>query len=268
MKKILVPVDFSENSADALRYAVFLAGRMKAALLLMHVCASGHGADERTASGKLQAWAAKAKEENPGLEAEILLSTGETVKNITEAAAADHCELTVTGMHGSGGVGDNLFGSTSARLAEHLSCPLIMVPAGYRCNEVGKIVFATDYRSTDLDSIRFMVPLAEAFMSDLIIVHADEGEYRGGYERNMLNAFSAKVREAFPYPLLKFELLEGGNAAKILKEYLEYTKPALFALASRKRTPAEKIFTSSLTRRFDGQIKVPLLVFHAGAAAL
>jgi glycine betaine transporter len=136
-KTILVPVDFSEASENALAYAVSIAKHFGSKLTLLYVSQAqfyasefGHtpGSEETIGEGCrgiLKAFAAKRVES--GLIEQLLVRSGVPFDEIAKAAEELHSELIVINTHGKTGLKHALLGSTAERVVRHAPCPVLVV---------------------------------------------------------------------------------------------------------------------------------------------
>jgi nucleotide-binding universal stress UspA family protein len=139
LKNILVAIDFSDYSAAALRYAVFLARNFGAGLTLVHVTesyiypedlAAGYTIDELDArwvhgrEEKLEELRQALKKEMP---AETVVVTGPPWTQIVAIAKSRQADLIVLGTHGRTGLKHAVMGSTAERVAQHAACPVLVV---------------------------------------------------------------------------------------------------------------------------------------------
>lgn len=140
IKSILVPVDFSSNSARALDYAHALATRLGASLHLIHVC---EVPALRTGSMDAYAIAYSNWSQQLGDEAErqlltltpkltgVMVSTevlfGNPARAIVTAAEARKPDLIVMGTHGHGALMHALMGNVAERVVRLASCPVLTV---------------------------------------------------------------------------------------------------------------------------------------------
>jgi universal stress protein A len=133
LKRILLPVDFSECSHKALRYAVLLARQFNAEVLLLHVLEAApmenraEIADEANDAidRKLFEW--RKEFATPG-SVKMLLRKGITVhQEIVEAANDGNCDLIIMGNHGRSGLPRMLLGSTAEKVVRHAPCPVLVI---------------------------------------------------------------------------------------------------------------------------------------------
>ena len=148
-KRILCPVDFSDSSLAALKYATSLAEEANAALTVVHVVEYGLHEfspiyDEFISHQELSIREFRARcrqssrerleltvpaEARTWCTVESVLSEGKPYREIIRAAAERHCDLIVMGVHGRGAVDLLLFGSNTARVIRAATCPVLIVPS-------------------------------------------------------------------------------------------------------------------------------------------
>ncbi len=140
-RRILVPIDFSEHSKDALRYAVELGSIFDAELLLVFVVESvGYPADlgygqvgipriERDLSERGRAELVRLSEKYVGgkLAVKYNVSAGRPFVEIIRAARDFDVDLIIIATHGHTGVEHILFGSTTEKVVRKAPCPVLVV---------------------------------------------------------------------------------------------------------------------------------------------
>ena len=140
IKQILVPIDFSDCSRKALKYAIPLAREHKAAISLVHIvptvsAAFGeYAAFEGTsitkdicdrAEGDLSKLVV---DEIRGLVAtDVLVRTGSPADEIVNIAEKLPADIIVISTHGRSGLKHVLLGSVAERVVRHAHCPVLVV---------------------------------------------------------------------------------------------------------------------------------------------
>lgn len=140
IRKILVPLDFSEYSEPAFRWAVALAEKWQAHVLVLHVVPRTSYPSMGTESfdmgdfeAGLRAGAeAQAKEfmttmQNRGVPIEVRTLVGEPFHDICHVAEQERSNLIVMGSHGRAGLSHVLLGSIAERVVRHAPCPVLVV---------------------------------------------------------------------------------------------------------------------------------------------
>lgn len=142
IRRILVPTDFSATSDAAFDYALLLAERLGASVLLLHVLDDPFLTDGlvpdaylseapavrtamlRNAQDRLAHRAATVPPAIP-VEREVLFGNG--AATIAEYAEARDVDVIVMGTHGRAGVAHLLMGSVAERLVRTAPCPVLTV---------------------------------------------------------------------------------------------------------------------------------------------
>ncbi len=141
MKSILFPTDFSEGSAQALKYAVDMANRYGAKLYVLHIIydiakASGWYVPHVSVDQMYKDIESGAKkeldrfgvEELSGLKnIERSVITGVPQDEIVAFANKHKIDLIVIATHGRKGIDRLLFGSTAAQVVRYAPCPVLTV---------------------------------------------------------------------------------------------------------------------------------------------
>ena len=142
LKKILLPVVFTDNSAHFRRLAcqaAWLARRFNAQIILLHVVTpfsypygmleSGHEITARDLDGKVIQWAQKDLDEVlvpqlEGIAVTRVLLRGNPATEIVEAARSHNAGLIVMSTGGEGALSRLLLGSVTAKVLRDSSCPI------------------------------------------------------------------------------------------------------------------------------------------------
>lgn len=139
IKKILVPIDFSDYSKNALKYAVRFAKQFDAKIYLIYVVEPMiYPADFSMGQVAIPSTDidlhSRAEEElrklskdfiNGSLQVEILIKTGKPFVEIIETASANDIDLIIIATHGHTGVEHLLFGSTAEKVVRKAPCPVL-----------------------------------------------------------------------------------------------------------------------------------------------
>jgi len=139
--QILVPIDFSTYSKNALRYAIPMARAFGATLHLVYVVEPtiypadlGFGQvvlpgveEELREKGAGELKNLIEKEIPDGVKATSAVRTGKPHQEILAEAQEKEVDLIIVASHGHTGVEHVLFGSTAARLVRLAECPVITI---------------------------------------------------------------------------------------------------------------------------------------------
>ncbi len=143
---ILVPIDFSEHSKGALKYAIPFAQQFKASLDLIYVVEPTiYPADfsfgqigfpnveeELRARGSDELGKLITKEIAGKVNARKVVRTGKPFYEINQYAQEEGVDLIVIATHGHSGMEHILFGSTAEKVVRKAPCPVLVVRTGER----------------------------------------------------------------------------------------------------------------------------------------
>ena len=140
-QRILVPVDFSDPSRSALKYAGTLAREFGGRLILLYVVErvatpdfAYHPLMKEPAEVTAQAeHALTTMCEDEGIDEsaveKVLVRQGVAHSQVTETAKTLKADLIVIATHGNTGLKHVLLGSTTERVVRHAPCPVLVVRA-------------------------------------------------------------------------------------------------------------------------------------------
>jgi len=135
LKKIIAPTDFSELSAEGVRYACKLARDVGAHVIVLNVVV----VDESNVVGKgeIEAHEKRLTEFTARLGGHLgedvkireLVLPGQAYAAISDCAERERADLIVLSSHGRSGLSRMLIGSVTDKLLRAARCPVLVVPA-------------------------------------------------------------------------------------------------------------------------------------------
>ena len=192
--RILLPVDFSERSTGAARYAQALARHFHAELILLHVLTppncefaapemAGHMLDElyrnraERASQELDRFMTA---EPPGVQVRRMVLEGDPAKKIVDLAHEEGADLIAMPTHGYGPFRRFILGSNTAKVLHDADCPvwtgvhLEQAPAAASI-PFRSVLCAVDLGPQSSRTLDWAAWLARQFGARLGVVHATAG---------------------------------------------------------------------------------------------
>lgn len=138
LKRILVPIDFSDCSLDALEYAVLVARRCKASIIILYVMepvsygldftlphVAKREQDRAVIAEKLSGLTAALT--SAGMTCDFRIVGGLPADSILGSLMAQGGDMIVMGTHGRRGLSHALFGSVAESVLRKSSCPVLTV---------------------------------------------------------------------------------------------------------------------------------------------
>lgn len=284
-KKILCPVDFSDYSILALRYATALAKDNDAELIIYHsipdltpaisylegeFLLTVSDALLSNAKSTLDSWIKKFVD--PDLEVEKVVGQGNPAESIIEISHKRRIDLLVMGTHGVTGYERFLMGSVTNRVLHKSSVPVLVVSKTshhfiYERDanpvQIKRIVCPLDFDNNNLWTIGIALSFARKYNSEMIFIHVINRKQNGNWRDLEKQAFlklrslaAPVVDEKIP---AKFLVLSGDPAELILKT-LDEENADLVIMGHHTRNPIEEIFLGSIARRVVTNSSRPILV--------
>ncbi|MFZ1728493.1 MAG: universal stress protein [Bacteroidota bacterium] len=146
ISRIVVPIDFSEYSKKAFRYAIDFAQTFNAEMVLVYVVEPIiYPADfsfgqvalpsmdrEMHERGLEQLNTLIEKEVPKGINARCVIRTGKPFVEIIQTAQDEKADLIIIATHGHSGIEHALFGSTAEKVVRKSQCPVLSIRSAER----------------------------------------------------------------------------------------------------------------------------------------
>ena len=179
---MLVPVDFSEISLNALNHAVQVAKHFDNDLVLVNILeddflssvfsfSKNDTKDELAKEALLNKLNEKADEIKAkyGVDCKTAAKSGKIYKTIIDTAAEYGCDCIIMGTHGASGV-ERIIGSNASRVISYSTVPVIVVKNDKNPNAYKNIVFPLDLTSESKQKVKWALHLAKAYKSTIHIL--------------------------------------------------------------------------------------------------
>lgn len=141
IRRLLVPLDFSGQSRQALKYAVPLARKFRARICLLHVIELAYPAVEATGAMALISVDLRGQDRAvarrldrtavelvpPALRGGSFVGAGSAARVIIDTIREQSIDLVVLSTKGRSGLARLLLGSTAEQVVRHSPCPVLTV---------------------------------------------------------------------------------------------------------------------------------------------
>ncbi len=185
MKKIIVPVDFSNHSDYALEVAAGLAKKNKAELLALHMLELSEvvftkSFTERQEDALLLLRIAEAKFEEflkkdylEGVKVTPIVKHFKVFTEVNEVAMEYDADLIVMGSHGTSGMVDVFVGSNTEKVVRSADIPVFVVKNRIPDLKLDDVVFASDFKEENIRPFLLAVHLFESFDSKIHLLYVN-----------------------------------------------------------------------------------------------
>lgn len=192
MKPILIPTDFSKCSYNAVNYAIAIAKRTKAKIILLNVYQDPIPATDlpmmefskeepliaaKESLKKMVDFELLLNDENKELDIKYETREGLTINEIIESAKEHDAGLIVMGTQGAKNLIETIMGRNTSKVIAKSIIPVLAVPQSAKYQGLNKIVFSTDFHSIkDKSILDPLVEVALLFHSKLFVLSILKGE--------------------------------------------------------------------------------------------
>lgn len=276
MKKILVPTDFSNNATKAVDYAVAIAEKAGAEIILLNALAvvdttfssrkavfeeynNALAADMREQLKDLQ----QAVEKKSNVRITTKFFKGGIADSILKCAVDENVNLIVMGTRGASGIERMLWGSTTAGIIGNTTIPVLAIPKGAEWKGLKNILFATRHFEADdktLIPILNLAQLEAALVHVAVFTDTDDEDLSDYLEHGrLLNAYQQTLPARYKDVKFTTEHLEGKEFEDTIEQYIKGYDIDMLAMTTHKRSFWDSMFNRSMTKSMAYHINIPLL---------
>ncbi|ALW86757.1 hypothetical protein AUC43_17735 [Hymenobacter sedentarius] len=262
MKTILVPIDFTEPSENALVYANSLAARLPARIVLVDNGSADEPPPELRAARlrRLEALAERlryqqlARQSGRRINYWYHLATGPIPDALEALVTGYKADLLVTGLNLTKGTASTAAGDAVTLLPDQLSCPVLIVPPGH--HELPTyVVVAGNFAHFQGQRLAWLPCLARTTSAhfDLVQFQPDDSMCLGSLKKALLNAH-AHLPSAAVHMLPQEDALEG------ISGYCSQHSAELLVIASSAGELLHQFFNPNATRANPYHLCIPVLL--------
>ncbi|MBN2017922.1 MAG: universal stress protein [Candidatus Cloacimonetes bacterium] len=287
MKKIIVPVDFSENTECACDYALKFAAKEETEILLFHAymypIATADMTDDVVDSSTLitpeimdsieQAAHAGMKRLKDKLDKKIKEEKVSTIKlktkvtnGMVEYEILDGCDtynpdLVIMSSSGQGHTSGKLLGSIALKILEHAAIPVMTIPDGTKFKKIRNVLYITDFDESDITAIESLLSILDPFKVKIHCLHVEHSK-KDMLDNMLMDYLKKHFENEFKKEVMFFEIVQDKDVSKAVEEYIKEKDIDLVGLLHHKRGLLSKIFHPSMTKKIFYQTGLPILTFH------
>lgn len=278
MKKILLPTDFSENSLNAIKYAIQLFRNEKCTFYLLNTYTPilydneylVYNASQPTlteiyknnSQKGLARVLRKIKKEFPNEKHEYkkISSFNMLSDEIKEQVKEKEIDLVVMGTQGATGAEEILFGTHTVHAIQKTKCPLLAIPSHYEFKPPKEILFPTDYETDLTELLGLLKEIASRNSSNVHILHV---HFCPGLSKEQEKNKRA-LRELFKNQGHHFYSIAEKSLTRVIYDFQEDQPVDLLAMVNNKHSFFENLLFRPVVNEIGFHVKVPFLVIPSG----
>lgn len=168
-------------------------------------------------------------------------------------------DMVIMGSHKSNGLARFLFGSHTHEVLDSINCPVLLVPETLTYKDIRTISYATDLTFSDFKVINYLALIARPFNADILVNHISPYGLPG-MEADKAIQHSINELLSHDHPKVFYTSVKGDNVPKRLLEISSSGKADILALVHKRYGFFESLFHSSVSKQMANTAKVPLLI--------
>jgi len=290
VRRILVPVDFSDISFNACRFAVSLAAKYKADVKLVHVFYNpsidvspyaDHYSYQIKLSESLREIEKSARENMLKLEHKLKiwcikenytqisvtskLINGFSTEEIINYSKSYKPALIIMGTRGLTHDNFRAFGRVASKVIEKCKIPVLALPTGSlkTIDGIKSLLYATDFDPSDYSALNRLIQMLVPFKITIHCVHICLVEKKP-WDSVKLDELKSHLLNEYKDIDIRFSNIISDNILNGLETYIRDNNIDALSVTTHRRNLLEKLFIPSMSQKIYSETGKPLLVFHSG----
>lgn len=277
-RKILLPTDFSENSWNAIKYALDLFENEQCDFYILNVFTTiGFASDnimvpemgeiafnsvKKNSENGLDKilYRISFRKDNPNHEFFTISMYDTLLFSIKEIVKKNAINLIIMGTKGSSNVLTTFFGSNTVTVMEKVrNCPVIAIPEKTDLKMPHEIVFPTSLKTQyKSEELQHLVDIASVNNSSIRILHIQN---ENSLDEEQLN--NKKIlRDNFASLEHSFHYIRDVDLYTSLYKFIEIMNTDMIVFINKEHSFFENVFSNPMVKELGYHSKVPVLTLH------
>jgi nucleotide-binding universal stress UspA family protein len=260
MQTVIVPVDFSDTSLNAARYAVqLLTGHYGVSLVLHHVYEKA--SQEEEAIQKLDILKTSLRDSGI-VKIEILAEEGsDFIAELEKLARHRRADLIIMGITGRSAMGQTFIGSNTLKMVQEKICPVLIIPPDATFQDIKNVLLTSDFKNVQANIPTVPVKnILKTFRPNFHIMNVDSEHYVALTEE--YQAEKAKLKELFCDFNPEFYFLGLHDVDEAINQFALDKKIDFIIVIHKEQTLFSKLFVKSQTKKLIYHSTIPVLALH------
>lgn len=273
MSDILVGIDFSKGSLNALKYAVNMANDLDESVLMLWV-------DKPHNPDSIFDDSSNYREEVHNRFADLIdefsgrisknklhykIRSGKVYDEIASFAKINRNSCVIVGTHGISGYEEMWIGSNANRIVSMAPCPVITIRQDYHIPErMRKIILPVDATPETLEKAAFTIKIAAVTRAEIILVRLYTSNV--SVFKRKVNQYADIIIEEIEKARLRFELMDKltNNLTSDLLGIIDKTNADLLAIMTEQENSMANIMLGPYAQQMVNNSPIPVLSVHSG----
>ncbi len=290
VNRILVPIDFSDFSPRLCEYAMSIAKKFNADILLFHTYFASaietipfsdsytYNATvvevlsevEKNAKARIKELYYDIRnklelEKVEGIEVDYALSGGTASSEILNICNTYQPDLVIMGSRGESAGTTNLLGSVVSNVIEESEVPILILSdqgENISLDQIDNIMYATNFDKADFRAIANLKFITKPYDMKIHCVHFNDVEDDNVMEEYQMEVLRKYLDKTLGDSNVNCSIIQIEEKMKGIEEYVQKNDIGMIAILARKHNLLERLFFGQMSRKLFIKTHIPILVFH------
>jgi nucleotide-binding universal stress UspA family protein len=281
IKRILVPVDFSEAGEKAIDYAVNMAKINGANITLAHIAEGASYIYDSDALGisksirneyevllhdaiKMKLEELKGRLVQQGVkDVEYYIETGKVYKKIIELAESTKTNIVIMGTHGVSGLREFIIGSNTFRVVGGATCPVLSVQNKGKENKFRSILLPFKDKAHSRESVDYAVQIAKLYDGTVHLLGINTDPDLGALKKMQFEAKQTQEIIESCGVKCRTDVLTGGYVSELILSFAENKQADLIAIvADLDKMAISEYVSGPVVQQIVNHSQIPVLSVH------
>jgi nucleotide-binding universal stress UspA family protein len=268
MKQILVAIDFSKTSLNALEYGIHIANKAKADVQMVwvdnttseEVVFEGFAHEERNEKvALLKELQEKFSKTLKGGKLDYKTRKGKVYSELAHQAKSSNADLIIAGTHGVSGFEEYWIGSNAYRIVTNALCPVITLRHDCNVDDIRKIIIPIDSSQETRQKLPIASQIAELFNSEIHVLSLYSTPLKSVQKR--VDNYAKQVVDYLADKKIKHVSItkETENITRTTIDYAEAINADLIAIMTEQENTTANIFLGPYAQQMINHSPIPVL---------
>ncbi|WP_163381460.1 universal stress protein [Cyclobacterium sp. SYSU L10401] len=277
MKKLLVPTDFSPYADAALDFAIQLAQKVDAEILIMHVILTPVNWVKLTKEqeklypdtlevirkAKVELSTRKSKVSSLGLEVRELIHFSDGKERLIKFLSLENIDMVIMGSHGKYGFKSHVLGSNTYTVLRKSEIPVFIIKPGDKAFSFKKVILATDFKEDSGKAFQLLGDTIRLMGGEPELLYVNTPA--DFLEDEQIREIGADFLDKYAYYPHEIHIYSAYNVERGIIQYARSVDADAVALITHGKTDLQQLFSPSVTENLVTYLDKPVISLNVTA---
>ncbi len=284
MKKILVPIDFSENTTHVIHVACNFAQQHQCSIILLHsyfdlallqsintitpndvmpVMEPNYDFLRESCEEQMNRISSKIDGEYPSLQIETMVTGLDLEETIGEVCSKKDVLMIFIGATGTGKK-ESFSGSTASSLFSYSPVPVLAIPEGYQYKggNLNNVLYATNFAEAAQSEVQFIIDYFIRGSNILLCRNLRFPENDTLLDNAQMEVLKKPFDKEIQKGIVTFDIIDTNDVEKTLEDLVEKNDIGVISFHEHNRSIFQQLFHKAVVKKNLYRFNIPLLVFR------